>query len=627
MVNIKEAKKLPINELVVLLKQLSDAYYNTGHPLVSDAVYDELIDILKKKDPHNKFLQEIGYEPHGKKNKVTLPYSMGSLSKIKPETGELEKWKQQYVGDYVISDKLDGISAQLYKDNNGNVFLYSRGKKNIGQDISHLLVYLKINYTNLPNDTSIRGELIINKEDFKQIADEMENARNAVAGLVNSKHVDRKVANITQYVCYNVLHPEYLQTEQMKLLKEWGFKVVTYKIVKDITEESLIEYLKERREQSEFEIDGIVCFDNSMIHHLAEGTPEYGFAFKMIFDEQIEIVKVVKILWNVSKDGYIKPIVEIEPIRIGGTTITYATGHNAKFIVDNKLGPDAVIKIIRSGDVIPYVLDIIKPAKEPQMPDIKYKWNETKVDIIADEETDSMNMKILQHFFKTMGIKYIGEGVVKKLYDNGYTSILKILTANENDLMNIEGLGFDSINRIFEEIDKSFDNVSLPIFMYASHKFGRGLGEKKLYEIIKVYPNILIVDWSDEEMYNKILEINGFSEKLATLFIKNFHKFKKFYNKIKVLKDISRFEKEKTNKTKKVKKDIFEDMIIVFTGFRDKDLEKFITDNGGKVTTSVSKKTTLIIRGDDESSSKIEKGKELGIEIVTKKKFMEAINK
>jgi NAD-dependent DNA ligase len=625
MISIKDAKNFSVKKLVALLKKLSDAYYNKKEQLVSDAVYDELLEILKCKDPQNPFLSEIGYEPKGKKNKVPLPFSMGSLEKIKPDhIEELVKWKVKYTGPFVLSDKLDGISGQLYKDKDGIVKLYSRGKKNIGQDISHLLSYMNIRYDKLPKDTSVRGELIINKKDFKKIEDRMENARNAVAGLVNSKTVDKEIAKITQYVCYNVLHPELYQMEQMTLLKDWGFKVVTYKLVNDISEPILKNYLLERRKESEFEIDGIVCFDNSKIHELPDGNPDYGFAFKMILDEQIAIAEVVRIKWEESRDGYLKPTIEIKPVRIGGTTITFATGHNAKFIVDNKLGPGAKIKIIRSGDVIPYVLDVVEQAKEPQMPSEPYKWTITKVDIIQIEESDLVKIKVMEHFFKVMGVKYLAEGIIKKVYDKGYTDVFKFLKANKDDLIAIEGLGNESVNKIFNEINKSFKTVSLSTFMYASHQFGRGLGEKKIKEILKVYPNILTLSMTSTEMKEKIMKIDGFSETLSDLFVKNFDKFKKFYNTMNKIEDINRFISQDKN-TKKVKntKQLFKGMKIVFTGFRDKKLEEFITNNGGNVVSSVSSNTSLVVRSDDEiSSSKLEKAKENNIKIMTKTEFI-----
>jgi len=191
----KYASKISMEDLVDLLKMLSDAYFNTGEPIVSDQVYDELVDVLKERDPDNEFLKTVGAPLIGTKQLVKLPFEMGSLSKIKPGGNELSKWLKKYKGPYFLSDKLDGVSAQIYKNSNGNLFLYSRGDGTEGQDISHLLNFVtsKSVLKNLPNGISVRGELIISKSDFerKQSKIKMKNARNAVAGLVNAKHFNK----------------------------------------------------------------------------------------------------------------------------------------------------------------------------------------------------------------------------------------------------------------------------------------------------------------------------------------------------------------------------------------------------------------------------------------------------
>ena len=125
----------------------------------------------EEKDPENPYLEEVGAPVKGTKKKVKLPYEMGSLIKIKPETGALEKWVKKFGGPYVVSDKLDGASVQLYKDKDGNVMLHSRGKSIEGQDVSHLIAYVTSNESikNLPKNSSVRGELIISKNNFKKV--------------------------------------------------------------------------------------------------------------------------------------------------------------------------------------------------------------------------------------------------------------------------------------------------------------------------------------------------------------------------------------------------------------------------------------------------------------------------
>lgn len=619
----KYAENTDIKELEQTLRYLSNAYYNTSKSPVSDEIFDLLKEILEKRDPNNKFLKEVGAPVT--KQEVKLPYPMGSLDKIKPDTNELIKWLKKYKGPYILSDKLDGISAQLYKNTNGEFKLYTRGNGVKGQDISHLIKFLidkKVKLNEIPNGTSIRGEIIISKKNFKKIETFMANARNAVAGLVNSKTIDKRIANIAEFIAYSIIYPPYKQNEQMKILEKWDFNVVEHRLEKDLSNKLLSEYLIQRRKISDYEIDGIVVVDSSKEYKVEEGNPDYAFAFKAVLEDQIAEAKVVDVIWNASKDGYIKPTIQIEPVKLVGTTITYATAFNAKYVVENKLGPGAVIRIVRSGDVIPHILEVIKPAKEPKMPDVPYKWTESGVDILVKDIYgafgDTIKIKRIVHFFKTLDVKNINEGLVKKLVDNNYDSIEKILSADKKKLEEIEGIGEKIITKIYDNIDNQLQNTNLETFMAASNIFGSGLGTKKLKLIIDKYPNIMNEKWSDKELFEKINSIEGFSDITTNKFIDNFVKFKKFFDKINNIIDINYLKNPK--KKKEVKGKIFEDQIVVFTGFRNKEWEKLIEDNGGKISSTVSNNTSLVVYS-GENSSKFQKAKKLNIKTMTEEEF------
>ena len=216
------ARDASVSELVKLLRKLSKAYYE-GEALVDDEIYDEIYDILKEKDPENPFLSEVGAPVEH--DKVTLPYPMGTLAKIRPGKESLDSFINKYPGPYVLSDKLDGISAQFYKDKNGNVGLYTRGDFHIGKNISNWIPYLipKKVIHQIPNDTSIRGEIVISIEDFEQIVDSYKNARNAVSGIVMAKRIDSQIAKLCQFVAHSMLHPRVNQLDQYSLLNKYGF--------------------------------------------------------------------------------------------------------------------------------------------------------------------------------------------------------------------------------------------------------------------------------------------------------------------------------------------------------------------------------------------------------------------
>lgn len=625
--------KLSIPKLVKLLKDLSFSYYNEGKSLVPDTIFEILKNLLEERDPTNKFLQEVGSAPISK-NKVKLPYPMASLNKIKPDTKMLDDWKLTYPGPYILSDKLDGVSAMFFKSKD-NLHLYTRGDANSGQDISFLIPYVinkNIDFKKIPVGTAIRGELVISKKNFEKISDQYKNARNTVAGLVNSKHYSQEVAKLTDFISYSLIFPEYKQSEQMEKLKNWGFPLVTHLIKKDIDNDMLSKYLQAIRTKGQYEIDGIVVVDGSQVYSIQGSNPPYAFAFKMVLTDQVAEATVIDVEWSVSKHGYLKPVIRIEPITLVGVSIKHATAFNAKYVVDNKLGPGAIIKIVRSGDVIPHILEVLKPSTtgKPKMPDVPYKWNKTGIDLIVKDIhgacKDAIIIKQVTSFFSVMGVKFISEGIVTKLVDNGFDSLEKILKAGFDELIKIEGIGEKLVQKIFENIINAFKTTSLEILMAASNEFGRGLGVRRLKLITKIYPNILTVNWSKEYMKEKIIELDGFDELTASQFVDSLPNFKKFFNKLKKIDiiDISHIEKQAKQPVKKVtsnKKLPLEGEKIVFTGFRSKELEDFIVNNGGSVSSSVSGNTTILVHSEGDSSAKYNKALELKITMLTEKEF------
>ena len=223
---------------------------------------------------------------------------------------------------------------------------------------------------------AFRGELIINQKIFeKNWGNTLKNARNSVAGLVNSKNINSDLAKDTNLVLYEVVDPFLKIDDQFKILNELGFKVVKNKTVTTISFEILSKYLRDRRSNGEYLIDGIIITDSQKHDRNTDGNPEYAFAFKDILEDQITQSSIIKIEWNISKNGYLNPTVIIEPVCIGGVEIKRVSAHNAKYVVDNKLGVGAIIEIIRSGDVIPYIQKVIKPALKTDLPKGKWYWN------------------------------------------------------------------------------------------------------------------------------------------------------------------------------------------------------------------------------------------------------------
>jgi NAD-dependent DNA ligase len=624
----EELNKLLLEDLEILIKFANDKYRNTDKPVISDDIYDIAIDFLKIKNPKSKILKEIGCKVKSK-NKVTLDYWLGSMNKIKSTNlKELLKWKEKYKNPYYISSKLDGISAMLIYRKNNIINLYTRGTANEGLDISPLLKYIKgvPSYESIlkikaskPNILlAVRGELIIKKNIFiNNWSSKFKNPRNTVSGLVNSKTINPLLANDTSFIAYEIIDPINKFSTQMKLLEELNFECVYYKELNDLNFEILSKTLVNTKNHSEYEIDGLIITNDEKHIRNIKSNPDYAFAFKDILEEQKAHTKIIKIEWNQSKDGYIKPTLIIEPVKIGGVEINRVTGNNAKFIVDNKLGPNAEVEIIRSGDVIPKIEKIIKPGINIILPTGKWHWNKTNVDIISDDlNTNEIIIKNIAYFFSSLGAKGIGEKIIEKLVNNNYDNIIKIIKLTVDDLLKIEGFKEKSSNNFVTTIKKSLTNITLVKLMSASNKLGHGIGEERVKQILDFYPNILndYKKWTKEEFINKLIEINGWDEINSSLFVNNFNNFKIFYDSIKPY--ITFINNKKINKNK------YTDKIIVFSGFRDTELQKKLEDSGAKISNIITKNTNFLIVKDkktlDSNTGKIIKAKEFNINIITK---------
>ena len=620
-----KAMAMSVSKLVELLNQLTQSYYSTSQSLVSDATYDLLRGVLASRDPKNKFLQQVGVPIS--KDMVPLPYPMGSLEKIKPETDALEKWIKLYKGPYVLSDKLDGIAGLLHK-HNGKFKLYTRGDTNSGQDVTHLLPYILTKYDphKLPEGCAIRGEIIMSKDNFEKVKDKYKNARNTISGLVNAKHFSTIVANLTEFIGHGIINPPHLPSTQMKLLEEWGFPCVNYIESSSISNETLSDMLQVRRKDSKYDIDGIVVTDSSSIYQNVPDIPEHSFSFKMVLTDQIaeSIVQYVK--WTVSKHGYIKPVVVINPVNVSGVTITNITANNAKYVVDNVLGPGSIIKLVRSGDVIPKIMEVITVSSngKPQLPDMNYEWNNTHVDIIVtnvdDQTKKDMIVKKLASFFDVMNVKYLSEGIITKLVDHGYDNVFNIINADVDELSKIDGLGLTILKKVYENIRVSFEIATLPQLMAASGIFGRGAGVRKLSAITNAYPNIL--ELSTTGLKDKIVKLDGFSDASAKKFVASLPEFKDFFNKLESLKTISVGQLKIVQDKKEGK---FSGKEVVFTGPRNKELEDYIKKEGGTVSESVKKTTHMLLYDSDaqKTTSKYVKAKKMGILMMTHKEFTE----
>lgn len=624
---ISVIEHLSENQIADVLVISAYAYYNTTTQLMTDNEYDIIKEYMERKYPKNEFLEHVGAPIT--KNKVKLPFNMPSMDKIKPDSGALAKWEEKYKGPYVLSCKLDGVSG-MYVSNKDidQAKLYTRGDGTVGQDITHLLRTLK-----LPNIDGlvVRGEFIIPKERFvEKYKDKFANPRNMVSGIVNSKTMDEKTKDL-HFVAYEIIQPLMKPSEQLAALKTHGFEVVQNKSEPELTNESLSEVLKDWRTNYQYEIDGVIVTDDHM-HSRKDGNPDYAFAFKMVLSDQMAEVKVVDVIWEASKAGYLKPRVRIEPVRLTGVTIEYATGFNAKFIEENKIGIGALIQIIRSGDVIPHIKAVTSPAEHAKMPDAAYHWTDKHVDIVLDNVSEDVTVreKNITAFFTTLEVDGLSGGNVKRIMKAGFDTVPKILHMSKEDFETVDGFKKKMVDKLYDGIQEKVGKASLLDIMVASNVLGRGLGERKMKPMMEAEPDILTSSDTDEEKVAKLRAIPGIGPENAKSFVSNIGVFLGF------LKECGLDGKLNGPPIAEPSKELANEMAnidtsnplygkhIVMTKTRDATVIDKIKKAGGILDDNIGKTTfLLIVKTKADVSNKTKYANEHNIDILTPEEFNE----
>ena len=585
--------------------------YRLGQPIISDTKYDQLVEELSLLSPDDELLTKVGVEIADETRKGKLPIEMASMNKIK-SMNDVDDWsrlkgisKKEMV---IITPKYDGLSLCV---NESTSEAWTRGDGEFGQKSNEHYSLIQ-NHLNLEKD-SFRftyGEVMIPKQVFiDKFSTDFANPRNLVAGLLNSKTISESLKDC-QYIKYGAVCNTIFDTKQ-EVLNELnkGQKIkVQYYICElgDLSEGLLIELF--HKFSTEFEIDGLIIelndlsLQNKLGRETSSNNPVWARAFKHPSFEQSAETDVIGISWNISKQGLLKPILHITPVKLDGVTVSNVTGNNARFVKDLGLGIGAKVVVKRSGMVIPIIADVITPVEfvQPTIEGVEVDWNEAGIELITLTETDDQKLKKIVAFFEILEADNVSEGVITQLWDAGYKTIKDVLTLKTSDLEKIDRFGKRKAEIVYKSIQKSVSNVQLSKLQHATGIF-KGLGSKKL---------VLLEDFKTKPSVDQVMSIEGFAEVSAKSYIESYDIFFDF------IKDLPVTIVEKVEAVK-VGTDL-EGKSFVFTGVRRTDLESDIESRGGKIGSGVSKTTThLVMKAIGSGSSKEKKAIELGVEVIT----------
>jgi NAD-dependent DNA ligase len=618
---MKNFKAMPLAQKKMLYLRAKKAYYESDKPILTDEEFDRLEDLIKDEDPKWSGFK-TGAPVGVKKTKKKLPIPMGSLDKIKkPEQVQrvLEAWEE-----LVLSYKVDGASLELVYEGIPTQ-LYTRGNGQIGGDVSYLIPHLR----GIPKKLGtkkrviVRCEGIFTKAGFAKYRKEFDAPRNAASGILNRKDVHPATKDL-QIVALQLLEPNVKPSDGLRWLKKSGFTVVPFKVVKaaQLNYNRLTRLLKKAKAESKYECDGLVLTRNTKNILPKSGNPDWGVAFKETVEvDEAPTTKILKTLWKVSPHGYLIPRYEVSPIKMSdGSTVRFAAAKNPRFATNMGLGPGAIVRLVKSGDIIPEIIGVEKKAKFI-LPDPKehgsYHWDKNKVHLVLDDPKSNEEFRVqkIARTFGRLDIDFMRGATIKRLAEVGINSVSKILKATPEDFLTVPGFKDATANKLWTAIHTKID-AGFPIVKLAdaSGQFPRGIGDVQLQAVEERFNLMQLAQLPASQIEKKIRGISGIGPERATMIAKGLPKFAKWLQitKIKVVKP----------KQVKVRSLKLQGVNVTWTSYRNKDQEAIVQQNGGQVVSwSVKKTTVLLYSPTGKMSSKLTQAKEAGIPTLTWEQF------
>lgn len=577
----------------LLVKKLTDAcvaYYETGNPIMSDDTYDHLVEELRVLAPAHEFFLRVGATPV--RNVVVLPIIMPSLNKIKPASWESMK----LAGPFVCSAKLDGVSALWCVRAKK---LYLRGNGLQGQDVSHLVGVIQ-GLVDVKEDVYVRGELIVPR---RFIA----NARNWVNGVIHQKKPRQEDMAQIQFLAYNVYGKSNLcRSQEFAQLASWGFMVPWNQRYDRLNVEECTQLFYKCRNENDYECDGLVIGSDVIPAPLDKkaSNPSDMIAYKVPSDDQRAETKVVTVHWNSSKGGLWIPQIEFTPVVIGGATIRFCTGHHANNIEGKKIGPGAVVVIRRSGDVIPYLENVLVPCKTGgQMPpEGTWVYDENRVHAmdIRDGEDNVKKAQTLCHTLQVFELDGISDKTCLKLVAGGVVSFLDIIQASEKTLESLIGPAL--AKKCKTSLQSLLEKASPEQWIRAWTRWPRGFGPTRIQAFLQAQPKV--------EQWHLIQTLPGLSADSigdVRMCLSDYLQWRKPYEIF--------MNKEATVATPVVSGPV--SGYVVFSGFRSKPLEDLFVQKGWVVQDGINKQTTaLVVQDATKETSKTKAARAKNIRIL-----------
>lgn len=652
------------NELVDILNKANYEYHVLDNPeTLTDEEYDnyirELYDIEEK---HPEYIREdsptkkIGGVVLDKFNKITHKIPMMSLQDVFNEdeirTFDERIRKEGIKPKYVCELKIDGLSVSLRYEKGILVSAATRGDGRVGEDITENVKTIKQVPLKLAKDIDIevRGEIYMSRDTLKKLNIEREknneplfkNCRNAAAGSI--RQLDSKIAakrNLEVWI-YHLPNPDdygiKTHHEALEFMKDLGLRTnPNNRLVNSIDE--VLKFIEEKnnlRDSLPYDIDGIVIKLDNIDEQKKMGYtiryPKWAVAYK--FPAQVVKTKLKDIMFTVGRTGIVTPNAILEPVMVMGSLISKATLHNEEYCITKDIRVGDTVKIIKAGDVIPRVEEVDFSLRKEDSKRFEFIENcpicgyklvkKDSFYYCTNELCDKKNMEKLIHYVSrdAMNIEGIGSSVVEDFYNMGYLkSIINFysLYKYKEELMSLEGFGEKSITSILDEIEES-KSMPLDRLLYALGI--RHVGVKTARILAKKYKNIdNIMNASKEDLEN--------TKDVGKIIADSVYEYFKLDENIHLIEELKSIGMNMSFIDDTKENTFFLDKTFVVTGtllkYTRDEIEELIEKNGGNTSSSVSKKTSYVIVGENPGS-KYTKALELNIPILKEEDIEKVIN-
>ena len=643
-----------MKELIQVLNEAGKAYYQESREIMSNFEYDRLYDELQELEKEtgiilsNSPTQNVGFTVLSELPKEAHESPMLSLDKTK-RVEDLEEWLGSQIG--ILSWKLDGLTVVLNYNHGTLQKAVTRGNGEIGEVITN---NAKV-FSNIPLNISYKGELVLRGEavikysDFNRINEEIgdeaakyKNPRNLCSGSVrqlNNQITARRNVNFKAFTLVSAEGVDFQNSRrvQFEWLKEQGFDVVDYKLV---TRENLAETVEEfAKAVGSYDVpsDGLVLLLDDISYGQSLGRtakfPRNAIAFK--WADEIKETTLVKILWSPSRTGLINPVAIFEPVELEGTTVSRASVHNLSIMEALQLGKGDQITVYKANMIIPQIADNLTRSGTIEIPkecpvcagqtEIR-KVNDVKSLYCINPDCQAKKIKSFSLFVSRDALnidglseatleKFIGAGFIREFADIFH------LEQYEEVITQMEGFGRKSYENLIQAV-KNASHTTLPRLIYGLGIAGIGLSNAKMlcrefrFDFEKMRH-------AEEE---ELVSVPGIGKVLADAWINYFKQEKNNEMVDRLLCEVTIKQEAETEGNGKL-----EGKVFVITGsvnhFENrKALQEAIEAQGGKVTGSVTSKTTYLINNDTASnSSKNKKAKELGVPIISEEDFIKIL--